>query len=86
VRKILRVFAAVVLLIAPVLWLTTGASRSLFTKTSIPVTSVDAVTGLERVDWKPGFEPGIDFLAASGAAAVVLAGASFLFRKKSAGT
>jgi hypothetical protein len=86
VRKILRLLAAIILLIAPILWLTTGASRSWFTKIYIPVTSVDAVTGLERTDWKLGFEPGMDFLMVSAVTAVVLAGASFLFREKSAGT
>jgi LPXTG-motif cell wall-anchored protein len=86
VRRVLRILAVVVLIAAAVLWLVNGASRSLFTKTSIPVKAVDATTGLERVDWKPGFEPGIDFLVASGMAALLLAGGSFLFRKKKTGT
>jgi hypothetical protein len=79
-RKILRVLALLVILVAVATWAATGANRG-WTKTSVPVKTLDEVTGIEGITYQPKFLPGVDFLGAAFGAAVVLAGASFFFRK-----
>jgi len=73
---------AVILAVATVaVWLATGADRG-WTKTLMPVITVDEVTGIEGpTSHQKGFWPGVDFLGAGLGAAAVLAGASLLFRK-----
>lgn len=80
-RKVLRIFAIILVLAAAACWLATGANLG-WTKTSVPLKTVDEVTGLDRIEWQQKFVPGIDFLGATLVAAVVLAGASFAFRDK----
>ena len=80
-KKILQILALVVLLAAGVTWLATGANRG-WTKTSVPVTTLDAVTGIEGITYQPKFLPGVDFLGAAFVVAAALAGTSFLFRNK----
>ena len=80
-RKILRMFAVLVALTAAGLWLFSGRNHGL-TITSTEIVTPDAVTGLEKREWKGTFVPGVDFLGAAAMAAGILAGASFLFRKK----
>ena len=79
-RKILQLLALLVVLVAAVTWLATGADRG-WTKTSVPVKTLDPVTGIEGISYQSKFLPGVDFLGAAGAVAVFLAGASFFFRK-----
>jgi len=80
-KKILQILALVILLAAGVTWLATGANRG-WTKTSVPVTTLDAVTGIEGITYQSKFLPGVDFLGAAFVVAAALAGTSFLFRKK----
>ena len=80
-RRALRIFAIILVLVAAASWLATGTNLG-WTKTSVPLKTVDEVTGLEHIDWQKRFVPGIDFLAATLVATVVLAGASFAFRDK----
>jgi hypothetical protein len=80
-KKILQILALVVLLAAGVTWLATGANRG-WTKTSVPVKTLDAVTGIEGITYQPKFLPGVDFLGAAFVVAAALAGTSFLFRNK----
>lgn len=63
-----------------VFWLFGGPNLG-WTKTQVPVTRKDPVTELEYVEWQKNFVPGVDFVGASGAAAVVLYAASFLVRR-----
>jgi hypothetical protein len=62
-------------------WVATGANRG-WTKTSVPVTRTDEVTGITVDDYQKRFVPGIDFLGAALLGSGILAGASFLFRTK----
>jgi hypothetical protein len=62
-------------------WLVTGANRG-WTKTSVPVKTLDPVTGIEGVSYQKKFLPGVDFLGAGIVVAVVLGGSSLLVRKK----
>lgn len=62
-------------------WLAAGAARG-WTKTSVPVRSLDEVTGLEGISYQRQFVPGLDFLGAALLGAGLLAGASLMFRNK----
>lgn len=84
-RKVLRTFAIVLVLASAACWLAAGSNLG-WTKTSVPLKTVDEVTGLDHIEWRKKFVPGIDFLGATLVAAVVLAGASFAFRNKSVET
>ncbi len=79
-RSIFRILAVVMIGTAVGLWLATGANRG-WTKTSMPVTRTDEVTGITVDDYQKRFVPGVDFLGAAVLASGILAGVSFLFRK-----
>jgi hypothetical protein len=79
-KKILQLLALLLVLGAIVTWLATGANRG-WTKTSVPVKSLDEVTGIEGITYEKKFLPGVDFLGATLGAAALLAGTSLLFRK-----
>ncbi|HWW02342.1 MAG TPA: hypothetical protein VNZ64_21770 [Candidatus Acidoferrum sp.] len=78
-KRALRILALVVALAAGLFWLAAGAQRG-WTKTSVPVKTVDDVTGLEGITYRKQFIPGLDFLAAALVGAGILAGASLIFR------
>lgn len=78
--KILRILASVVILAAAAFWLAAGANRG-WSKTSVPKKTLDAVTGIEGIEYERQFVPGVDFLAAACLASAILGGASFLFRR-----
>ena len=75
-RRALRIFAIILALAAAGCWLAAGANLG-WTKTSVPLKTVDEVTGLDHIEWQKKFVPGIDFLGATLVAAGVVAGASF---------
>ena len=79
--KTLRILALVLALAAGGTWLATGGNPG-WTKTSVPVKTVDEITGLEAVNYERRFVPGLDFLGAAFFGASLLAGGSFLFRKQ----
>ena len=79
-KRILQILALAVVLTAGVTWLATGANRG-WTKTSVPVKTLDAVTGIEGITYQKKFLPGVDFLGAAIAGAGLLAGTSLFFRK-----
>jgi hypothetical protein len=79
-RHLLQSLALVVVLAAALTWLATGANRG-WTKTSVPVKTLDTVTGIEGISYQQKFLPGVDFLAAAWAAAAALGGVSLLFKK-----
>ena len=80
-RRILQMLAAALVLTAGGLWLAAGAHRG-WTQTSVPVKTLDEVTGLEGITYQRRFVPGVDFLGAAVLGAGALAGVSFLFRTK----
>jgi hypothetical protein len=79
-KRILQILALLVVLVAAATWLATGANRG-WTKTSVPIKTLDPVTGIDGISYKPKFLPGMDFLGASAVGAGLLAGASLFFRK-----
>lgn len=81
IKRALRVLALLVVIAAGVVWLTAGANRG-WTRTSQPVRTVDEVTGLEGIEYRKQFVPGLDFLGAALVAGVAVGGASFFFRNQ----
>ena len=81
IKKVLRIFAAVLAVAGVAFWAAAGAHRG-WTKTSIPVKRTDEVTGITVDEYQKRFVPGVDFLGAALLGAGILAGASFLFRKQ----
>ncbi len=80
-KRFFQVLAAVIALATVVVWLVAGANRG-WTRTSVPVKSLDEVTGLEGITYQRKFVPGVDFLGAALLGAALLAGASLMFRNK----
>lgn len=80
-KNILFILTLVVAVGAASFWAVSGANRG-WTKTSVAVKTVDEVTGLEGVQYQSRFVPGLDFLGASFAGALVLLGVSLVFRNK----
>jgi len=83
VKVILRLVALVLFLVSVAYWGAAGANRG-WTKTRVPVKTVDEVTGIEGVSYQEKFVPGVDFLAVATAGGIVIAAVSFLFRTKPA--
>ena len=81
-KKFLRIIAAMLMAGAIVFWVAAGVNRG-WTKTRIPVKTVDTVTGLEGIQWQDKFVPGVDFLGAALLGAGVLAGLSLFVPRKS---
>jgi hypothetical protein len=79
-KRILQLLALLVVLTSVVTWLATGANRG-WTKTSVPVKTLDDVTGIEGISYQKKFLPGVDFLGAALGGAALLAGSSLFFRK-----
>ena len=77
----LRIIAAVLAAGSVIYWAAAGGNRG-WTKTSVPRTIVDQVTGIEGVTYEKHFVPGVDFLGAALFGAGILAGASLLLRTK----
>jgi len=78
-KRALQLLALTVALAAGAWWLAAGA-RAGWTQTSVPVKTIDDVTGLEGIAYQKKFVPGIDFLGAALLGAGALAGASLMFR------
>ena len=79
-KRVLRILALLLALATLTLWLLSGANRG-WTKTSVPVTEIDEVTGIESVNYQSRFVPGVDFVALALLGTGLLAGASFLFNR-----
>jgi hypothetical protein len=79
--RALRLLALLIAIAAALAWLVLGAHRG-WTQTSVPVKTVDEVTGIEGTNYHKGFVPGLDFLGGAFAGAGLLAGVSFLFRNQ----
>jgi hypothetical protein len=80
-KTVLLSLAALVLVVTLGTWGITGANRG-WTKTSVPVKTLDPVTGIEGITYQKKFLPGVEFLGAGVAVSVALGGSSLLFRSK----
>jgi hypothetical protein len=79
--RVLPAAALIILVAALVFWVLQGANRG-WTKTSVPMKTLDEVTGIEGITYHKRFVPGVDFLGAAFLGSAALAGASLLFRKR----
>ena len=79
-KRTLQILALLIALTAGITWMVTGANRG-WTKTSVPVKTLDEVTGIEGITYHKKFLPGVDFLAAAIGAAAMLGGALLFVRK-----
>jgi hypothetical protein len=80
-KRSLQILALLVAVAAVTIWWSTGANCG-WTKTSVPIKTLDDVTGIEGITYQKKFVPGVDFLGAALIAAGALAGASLFFRKQ----
>lgn len=80
-KRTLLILAVAIALGASFLWFARGANRG-WTKTSVPIRTVDDVTGIEGITYQDRFIPGLEFLGGAWLGSGILAGASFLFRNK----
>jgi hypothetical protein len=80
-KRTLRILALALAVVAIVGWVALGANRG-WTRTSEPVKSVDQVTGIEGVEYRKKFVPGVELLGGALLGASVLAGASLFFRNQ----
>jgi len=80
-KRTLRILALVAAMAAVFVWLATGANRG-WTRTTVPVKTLDQVTGIEGIEYRKQFVPGLDFLAAALLGAAFLGGASLLLGNK----
>ena len=78
-KRTFRILALAIALGAAVAWLGLGANRG-WTRTVVPVKTVDSVTGIEGIENRKQFVPGVDLLGGALLAAAAMAGASFIFR------
>jgi hypothetical protein len=79
-RQTLQILAPSVALISVGLWLALGANRG-WTKTRVPIKTVEEVTGIESVSYEQRFVPGVEFLGAALFLALLLGGCSLLVRR-----
>jgi hypothetical protein len=80
-RRMLQIVALALLLGTAVWWLAAGANRG-WTKTSVPVKTLDEVTGIEGITYEKRMVPGVELLAAAVMGSLVIGSASFLFPKR----
>lgn len=80
-KRVLQIVAVGIAVGALAFWAARGAHRG-WTRSKVAIRTVDEVTGLEGVNYRDHFTPGIDFLGGALLGAGVLAGASLLIRNK----
>ncbi len=80
-RRTLRILALGLALTAVLAWLALGANRG-WTRTSVPVKTIDEVTGIEGIEYHKKFVPGLELLAGALVGAAALGGASLFFRNQ----
>lgn len=80
-KRTVRLVALIIALSAAVAWVSLGANRG-WTRTSVPVKTLDEVTGIEGIQYRDQFVPGVELLGGALLGAGLLAGASFFFRNQ----
>ena len=80
-KKYLRIFALLLAVGSVLVWVGLGANGG-WTRTSVPVKTVDEVTGIEAISYERKFVPGLDSLGAALLVAGLLGSVSFLFPKQ----
>lgn len=79
-KRLLQLLALILAIGAIALWTALGANRG-WTRTSEPVKTVDEITGIEGIQYRKKFVPGVELLGGALLGAAMVAGASLFFRK-----
>ena len=66
---------------AATIWIVLGANMG-WTRTSVPVKILDEVTGIEGIEYRKQFKPGVELLLGALLGAGILGSASLLFRNQ----
>lgn len=80
-RRTLRITAGVLLAATLTVWLVAGANVG-WTRTRVPVKTLDEITGIEGITYERRFVPGVDVVAIATLASAMLAGVSLLVPHK----
>lgn len=80
-KKAFQRASLAVALIALSLWFLAGANLG-WTRTSVPVKTLDEVTGLEGITYEKRWVPGIEMMAVALLVSGALGASSFLFSQK----
>ncbi len=80
-KRALRLLALLLALGSALAWVALGANRG-WTRTSVPVRTLDAVTGIEGIEYHRKFVPGLELLGGALAGAGILGAASLFFRNQ----
>ncbi len=80
-NRIFRLAAVALALSAALAWLGLGANRG-WTRTTVPVKVLDEVTGIEGIEYRKQFVPGLDLLGAALCGATMLTAISLVFRNQ----
>ncbi len=79
-RRILLYSALAIAFVAIVAWLVLGANRG-WTRTSVAIRTMDEVTGIEGIEYRHQFVPGMELLGGVLLGCACLAASAFLYRK-----
>ena len=82
-RTVLRLLALLLFLGTAAWWIAAGKNPG-WTKNKVAIEKKDEITEIVFTEYEDRFVPGVDILAAAGVGAAVLAGLSFLGRRKAA--
>lgn len=80
-KRTLRIVALAVAVLSIGWWILAGANRG-WTRNSVPVKTVDEITGIEAISYEKGFVPGVELLAGGLISAALLGGVSYAFKNK----
>lgn len=80
-KRVMRIVSLVVAVGAVLGWIALGANRG-WTRTSVPVKTVDEVTGIEGIAYQKKFVPGLELLGSALLGAGLLAGVSLFLRNQ----
>lgn len=78
-RMVIRGFALVLLIATVGLWTGLGG-RFGWTQTNVPEKRVDPVTGIDFVEYRHGFVPGVEFLTLGVGGAIIIFAATLFVR------
>ena len=80
-KRTLSILSLILAVGAVTAWAVLGANRG-WTRTSLPVKTIDEVTGIEGIQYQKKFVPGLELLGGALLGAGLLAGTSFFFRNQ----
>ncbi len=80
-KRALRLLALLLALASALAWVAMGANPG-WTRTSVPVKTLDAVTGIEGIEYRRQFVPGLELLGGGLVFAAGVAAASLFFRNQ----